>query len=102
MEPSHGFNKKSHAVLDVLGPTVEFLVLPSERAGDYCVIRGSIPPGVSVPLHSHPDNETFFSAVRQCLSSGAAKECFQVDKYERGRFPPRGLRGKARLEERIG
>jgi hypothetical protein len=30
MEPSHGFNKKSHAVLDVLGPTVEFLVLPSE------------------------------------------------------------------------
>lgn len=60
METSHGFNKKSHAVLDVLGPTVEFLVLPSECTGDYCVIRGSIPPGVSVPLHSHPDNESFF------------------------------------------
>jgi len=60
MESSHGFNKKSHAVLDVLGPTVEFLVLPFECAGDYCVIRGTIPPGVSVPLHSHPDNESFF------------------------------------------
>jgi quercetin dioxygenase-like cupin family protein len=60
MESSHGFNKKSHAILDVLGPTVEFLVLPSECAGDYCVIRGTIPPGVSVPLHSHPDNESFF------------------------------------------
>ena len=60
MESSHGFNKKSHAVLDVLGPTVEFLVLPFECAGDYCVIRGTIPPGVSVPLHSHPDNGSFF------------------------------------------
>jgi quercetin dioxygenase-like cupin family protein len=60
MESSHGFNKKSHAVLDVLGPTVEFLVLPSECAGDYCVIRDTIPSGVSVPLHSHPDNESFF------------------------------------------
>jgi quercetin dioxygenase-like cupin family protein len=60
MESSHGFNKKSHAVLDVLGPTVEFVVLPSECTGDYCVIRGTIPSGVSVPLHSHPDNESFF------------------------------------------
>jgi hypothetical protein len=60
MEPSHGFNKKSHAVLDVLGPTVKFLVLPSECAGDYCVIRGTIPPGVSVPLHSHRTVRVFF------------------------------------------
>jgi quercetin dioxygenase-like cupin family protein len=60
MEPLHGFDKKSHVVLDVLGPTVEFLVLPSECAGGYCVIRGTIPQGVSVPIHSHPDDESFF------------------------------------------
>ena len=71
MEPSHGFNKKSHAVLDVLGPTVEFLVLPSECAGDYCVIRGTIPPGVSVPLHSHQTVRVFFRppAVSKLWSS---------------------------------
>jgi quercetin dioxygenase-like cupin family protein len=60
MEPSHRSNTKSHVVLDVLGPTVEFMVLPSESEDRYCVLKGTIPPGVSVPLHSHPDDESFF------------------------------------------
>jgi quercetin dioxygenase-like cupin family protein len=60
MEPSHRSNTKSHVVLDVLGPTIEFMVLPSESEDRYCVLKGTIPPGVSVPLHSHPDNESFF------------------------------------------
>jgi hypothetical protein len=37
-------------VLDILGPTVEFLTLPSEHGGVYCVLKGTIPPGVSIPL----------------------------------------------------
>jgi quercetin dioxygenase-like cupin family protein len=49
----------THGVLDVFGPTVEFLILPEETEG-YCVLIGTIPPGVSVPLHSHPDLESFF------------------------------------------
>ena len=44
-------------VVDVLGPTVEFLTPPSEEV--YCVLKGSIPPGMSVPLHSHPEPESF-------------------------------------------
>ena len=60
MEASHRSNKKSPVVLDMLGPTVEFLVLPSESEDRYCVLKGIIPPGVSVPLHSHPDDESFF------------------------------------------
>jgi quercetin dioxygenase-like cupin family protein len=57
--------------LDLLGPTVEFLTLPQEANIDFCVLRGILPPGVSVPLHSHPDTEDFFvisgevQAVRQ-------------------------------------
>jgi mannose-6-phosphate isomerase-like protein (cupin superfamily) len=47
-------------VLDVLGPAIEFLRSPAEKDAAYCVMRGVIPPGVSVPLHSHPDPETFF------------------------------------------
>jgi quercetin dioxygenase-like cupin family protein len=46
------------AVLDVFGPTVEFLTAPAEA--DYCVIRGTIPPGVAVPLHAHADFEGFY------------------------------------------
>jgi quercetin dioxygenase-like cupin family protein len=71
MEASQGSNKKSHVVLDVLGPTVEFLVLPSECEGGYCVIKGTIPPGISVPLHSHPDDESFF------LLSGSVQALMQ-------------------------
>ena len=39
IEISHGRDKQSRIVLDVLGPTVEFLVLPSETAAGYCVLK---------------------------------------------------------------
>jgi quercetin dioxygenase-like cupin family protein len=43
--------------LDVLGLVVQFLTPP--RDDEPCVMRGTIPPGVIVPLHSHADPETF-------------------------------------------
>ncbi len=45
--------------LDVFGPTVEFLTSPQDAQNDFCVLKGTIPPGVFVPLHSHPDTEDF-------------------------------------------
>ena len=53
-------HRGAHGVLDVFGPTVEFLTLPEEPDTDYCAMIGTIPPGVSVPLHSHPDPESFY------------------------------------------
>lgn len=44
-------------IVDVMGPTIEFLTHPDE--GDPCIMRGTILPGVIVPLHSHADPETF-------------------------------------------
>jgi len=44
---------------DVLGPTVEYLTAPGKSDDDVCVMRGTIPPGVVVPLHAHADPETF-------------------------------------------
>ena len=46
--------------LDVLGPTVEFLSRPSQEDGALCVMRGVVPAGVTVPLHSHDDAEDFY------------------------------------------
>ena len=43
----------------MLGATIEFVALPHE-AEAYCVIKGTIPPAMSVPLHSHPDAESYF------------------------------------------
>ncbi len=42
---------------EVMGPMVEYLT--PLRKGEPCVMRGTIPPGVSVPLHAHADPETF-------------------------------------------
>jgi quercetin dioxygenase-like cupin family protein len=45
--------------LDVLGPTIQHLTPPEGDGAGPCVMRGTIPPGVVVPLHSHADPETF-------------------------------------------
>ena len=47
-------------ILDVLGPRIQFLTALSDNDNDYCLIKGSVPPGVVVPLHSHPERETFY------------------------------------------
>jgi quercetin dioxygenase-like cupin family protein len=44
----------------VLGPTIQYLTPPEGDDREPCVMRGRIPPGVVVPLHSHADPETFF------------------------------------------
>jgi quercetin dioxygenase-like cupin family protein len=48
------------AVFEVFGPTLQFLVLPDSSDDAPCVLKGSIPPGVSVPIHSHDGVEAFF------------------------------------------
>jgi quercetin dioxygenase-like cupin family protein len=44
-------------VVDVFGPTLEFLVEPS--SAEFCTLKGIIPPGVVIPMHSHEDVEDF-------------------------------------------
>ena len=45
--------------VDVLGPTVEYMLPPDEARDSFCVLKGVIPPGGVVPLHSHPDVEDY-------------------------------------------
>lgn len=63
----------SRIALDILGPTVQFLTSPAAAHGDFCVMRGMIPPGVAVPLHSHDATEVFFvlSGTKQVLTLGS-------------------------------
>jgi quercetin dioxygenase-like cupin family protein len=56
---AHLVDQDSVEIIDVLGPTVEFLTRPEADDSSPCVMRGTIPPGVSIPLHSHADPETF-------------------------------------------
>lgn len=61
---SSGSSARSHLIvpesldrIEILGPTIQFVTEPVDGAP--CVMRGTIPPGVFVPLHSHADPETF-------------------------------------------
>jgi hypothetical protein len=91
-----GTHKK---VIDIFGPTVEFLTSPEDARGDFCVMRGVIPPGVSVPLHSHDETESFFviSGTKQVLMPGPRG--LEWDRSARGRLRPGTARRPARSPE---
>ena len=44
---------------DHFGPTIEYLTSLEDEHTDLCMLRGTVPPGVSVPLHAHADIEDF-------------------------------------------
>jgi quercetin dioxygenase-like cupin family protein len=45
--------------IDILGPQIRFLTSLVDDPDGYCVISSVVPPNVVVPLHSHPERETF-------------------------------------------
>ena len=57
---AHVVRKGDCSVFEVLGARVEFLVGPQADDEAPCIIRGTMPPGVSVPIHSHKAVEVFF------------------------------------------
>ncbi len=56
---AHRMEPLEREELEVLGPVVEFLTPFSEDESEPCAMRGTIPPGGIVPLHSHLEPETF-------------------------------------------
>jgi quercetin dioxygenase-like cupin family protein len=55
---AHLVEPRDIEAFNVLGPVVEYMTRPEDGAP--CVMRGTIPPRISVPLHSHADPETFY------------------------------------------
>ncbi|UVF22207.1 cupin domain-containing protein (plasmid) [Microvirga terrae] len=55
---AHFVNPLDAETLDVMGPQIQLLVEPGADHAP-SVMRGTIPPGTVVPLHSHDDPETF-------------------------------------------
>lgn len=55
---AHLVNHGELETVDVLGPTLRYVTDASEDSGP-CLMIGTVPPGVVVPLHSHADPETF-------------------------------------------
>jgi quercetin dioxygenase-like cupin family protein len=45
---------------DVFGVRLQFLIAPDQSNGNISLYRGTLPPGIVVPLHSHPEPEIFY------------------------------------------
>jgi quercetin dioxygenase-like cupin family protein len=52
-------NPTTGQLVEFFGPTLEFLTSPEDEHNDFCVLKGTIPPGGAVPLHAHADTEDF-------------------------------------------
>ncbi|MBB4291481.1 quercetin dioxygenase-like cupin family protein [Rhizobium leguminosarum] len=46
--------------IDVLGPQIKPVTASTGDQSDYAILLGILGPNVVVPLHSHPDRETFY------------------------------------------
>jgi len=47
----------SEPSVELFGTLVQFLVTPAQASEAFALMRGIVPPRVSVPLHSHSDPE---------------------------------------------
>jgi AraC-like DNA-binding protein len=54
---THIVIERDRAAIELFGPSFEFLVAPQPNGEAPCVIKGTIPPGASVPIHRHPTIE---------------------------------------------
>lgn len=70
--------------LDVLGPTIELLTSLAGEASDPCIMRGTIPPGGIVPLHSHADPEIFIMQSGDLDGLSQSPEGFRWVRIRRG------------------
>jgi quercetin dioxygenase-like cupin family protein len=69
---AHLIESERVAAINVLGPTIQFLTSLEETSAP-CIMRGTIPPAASIPLHSHAAPETFMlisGAVEGLVVSG--------------------------------
>jgi quercetin dioxygenase-like cupin family protein len=53
-------HSSNEPLFDVFGPLLQFLVTPAQSSEAFALIRGIVPPGVAIPLHSHADPEVLF------------------------------------------
>jgi hypothetical protein len=51
--------ERNCSVFEVLGASIEFLVGPQQGDEAPCILKGTIPSGVAIPMHCHDAVEIF-------------------------------------------
>ena len=62
---------------DIFGVQLQFLISPEQASGKISVFRGTLPPGIVAPLHSHEEPEIFYVLEGRL-------EVYQEDGAQRG------------------
>jgi quercetin dioxygenase-like cupin family protein len=52
-------------VTSMYGSRIQFLTAVPDADDEYCVCKSTLPPGAIVPVHSHPERETFHILERE-------------------------------------
>jgi quercetin dioxygenase-like cupin family protein len=82
--------------IELLGVELEWKLTDVETKNQYCVLQATIPPGVMVPPHRHPDQEAFLvldGAPEFALETPSGIDwCFAVP-GEMVNIPPMKLHG---------
>jgi len=79
-QPSHNVDKQ---MFNAAGVLLQFLASPEEVGDAICLIRGTMPPGVVVPLHKHAEIELLY-VLEGSLEFFMAKEGTQWATAGRG------------------
>ncbi len=74
---THLVDVDSRAALNVMGVEIRYLTEPGAEDNFPCILRGTIPPGVVVPLHKHDDPETFFQLSGEMEGLSMTDEGFE-------------------------
>jgi quercetin dioxygenase-like cupin family protein len=56
-EPALSANEET---FDIFGVLLQFLVTPEQTGNEISLYRGTMPPGIVIPLHSHDEPEVFY------------------------------------------
>jgi|HubBroStandDraft_1064217.scaffolds.fasta_scaffold24186_2 quercetin dioxygenase-like cupin family protein len=59
-KPFHISRRDEQPIVDVYGPYIQFLTSLDQHDSELCFVKGVIPPGASIPLHGHAEDERFY------------------------------------------
>jgi hypothetical protein len=85
--------------INVMGPSIQFLTPLEEGEDTPCLMRGTIPPGVVVPLHSHADSKTFLQVFGEVEALVEAEDGFDWVRVRAGDVFLRSGWGQARVPQ---
>ena len=82
--------------IEILGIELEWKLRRNDTVNHYCVLAATMPPGVGVPLHQHPQQEAFFileGRAQFAVENGAPLAWKEVNPGDMVNIPPDAIHG---------